>query len=712
MTERESVVTGGTRALNLRVGIDVGGTFTDFALYDEATGELDVGKVLTTSDDPSAGVLSGLDALADNAGRSIAALNRAIHATTIATNTVIQRKGPPTALMVTQGFRDILIIARQKRWELYDNSIDKPVPLIPRDRVWEVPGRLLYDGTVRTPLDEAAVRRATRAIVAAGVRALAITFMHSYANGVHERRAAEIVREEAPDLLVTLSSDVSPIYREYERANTTVLNAYVMPVVSAYIREIKRGLRDRGFGRELFIMQSNGGIATSEVIERLPVRVIESGPAAGVLTAVRFAAAAGTDNLLSFDMGGTTAKLCLIENGQPGLTGQFEVDMVQLKKNSGLPVNIPAIDLVEIGAGGGSIASVRMGAIVVGPESAGSDPGPICYGRGGAKSTVTDADLVLGYLNPDYFLGGRMPLDANGARSGIEAQLANPLGIDTVAAAWGVYEVANSQMAHAARIVSVGRGKDPRHFAFIPFGGAGPVHGARLARMLGCRRVVFPMGAGAMSAIGLLMAEAAFDLARTQIMTIDESNLATFNALYRELEAQAQLDLEACGADGARVFRRSADMRFAGQGYEINVPLPTVDYQPGDATGLKDAFFEVYTRTYGDREFDHNDLVEGVNWRLSASGGRPPFEFAQLENRIGMTGDAAKGNRPVYFPETDGFSDCPVYDRYALRAEDALSGPAIVEERESTVVIPPESHAFVDPSGNIIVDLDYSGASS
>ena len=695
--------------MSYRIGIDVGGTFTDFALYDDDAGKLTIGKALTTPEDPSIAVLRGIDELVRAAGISVGALAAAIHATTIATNTVIQRHGPPTALLTTAGFRDVLIIGRQKRWELYDNSIDKPQPVVARRHIWEVPERMLYDGTVRTPLDEAAVRKAARAMQAAGVKSVGICFLHSYANPAHERRAAEIVGEEAPGLLVSLSCEVSPIYREYERASTTALNAYVMPAVSAYVRGLSDGLASRGFTRKLFIMQSNGGVATPEIVERFPIRIIESGPAAGALTAARYADAAGTDNILSFDMGGTTAKLCLIEAGRPALTGQFEVDMVRLKKNSGLPINIPAIELVEIGAGGGSIARVEMGAIAVGPESAGSVPGPICYGRGGTQPTVTDADLVLGYLDPGYFLGGEMRLDLEGAGRGVEEQLARPLGLDVTEAAWGVYEVVTAQMAQAARVVSVGRGKDPRHFAFIPFGGAGPVHGARLAHLLGCRRIIFPSGAGVESAIGLLAADAAFDLARTSMVPVGRDTIDQVNAIFAELEDEGRRQLKACGVVGEFKLVRSAEMRFVGQGYEIGVALPPGPYTADDEKRLRESFFSAYAATYGDRAFDRADAVEFVHFRLTASVGLAAPARAVLAAGDGNAKRALKKRRPVFFPETKGFADCPIYDRYALAAGDKIAGPAIVEERESTVVIPPDSCARVDDGGNIVVDLALAG---
>ena len=691
--------------MGYRLGIDVGGTFTDFALYDESTGRLDIRKVLSTPRDPSVAVLQGVDELIADLGISGADLTDAIHATTVATNTVIQRNGPMTALLTTEGFRDVLIVGRQKRWELYDNYADKPVPVVPRERIWAVRERMLHDGSVHVKLDERAVRRAARQMQAAGVRAVAVCFLHSYANPSHERRAAEILREAAPELLVSLSSEVSPVYREYERSSTTTLNAYLMPVVGAYVRGVERGLAQRKYKRKLFIMQSNGGVATPEVVARFPIRIIESGPAAGVLTAVSYAGAAGTRNLISFDMGGTTAKLCLIEAGRPSLTGQFEVDMVHLKKNSGLPINISAIDLVEIGSGGGSIARVEMGAIAVGPESAGSEPGPICYGRGGARPTVTDADLVLGYLNADYFLGGKMRLDAAGARAGIERDIAGQLGLDPVAAAWGIHEVVTATMAQAARVVSVSKGKDPRDFVLVPFGGAGPVHGARLARMLGCPRIVFPHGAGVESAIGLLMAEPAFDLARTRITGLAQSNLAALNDIYDDLEKQGRAQLKACGITSGARYRRSADMRFSGQGYEIAVDLPPGPYRAADVERLREAFFAAYAAAYGDRAVDRDAPVELVHFRLTASRPAAPMQFSGVETGGADAAVALKGRRPVYFPETRGFCDCPVYDRYRLGAGHRFEGPAVVEERESTVVIVPGSRAEVDRDGNLIIDL-------
>ncbi|MGE0314289.1 MAG: hydantoinase/oxoprolinase family protein [Lautropia sp.] len=694
------------RGARCRIGVDVGGTFTDLALYDEAAGEMHVRKILSTPADPSIAVLQGLDELVARAGLSVAALAEAIHATTVATNAVIQRNGPATGLLTTKGFRDVLLIGRQKRWDLYDNSIDKPVPVVTRDHIWEAAGRMRHDGTELTALDEAGVRRAARQMVAAGIRTVAIVFLHSYANASHERRAAQIVRDAAPGLSICLSSDVSPVYREYERASTTTLNAYLMPIVGDYVRRIERGLLERGFRQKLFIMQSNGGVATPDIVEQFPIRIIESGPAAGVITAARYTGAAGTDNLLSFDMGGTTAKVCLIEAGRPALSSQFEVDMVHLKRNSGLPINVSAIDLVEIGSGGGSIARVEMGAIAVGPQSAGSEPGPICYARGGVDPTVTDADLVLGYLDADHFLGGEMHLDLPAARRGIDAAIGKPLGIDTAAAAWGIHEVVTATMAQAARVVSVSRGKDPRDFALVPFGGAGPVHGVRLARMLGCSRVVFPHDAGVESAVGLLVAEPAFDLVQTRIVALDAGTITAINAIYGELEAAGRRQLAACGIRSGVRLRRSADMRFRGQGYEITVDLPQARYRAADARTLREAFADAYASTYGERSIDREDPIEIVHFRIKASGRpgtglkpilRPPPDHDAPQ--------ALKAHRQAYFPETGGFTRCPVFDRYRLKPGERMPGPALIEERESTIVVIPDCDAHLDPEGHVVVDL-------
>ena len=693
--------------MSLRVGVDIGGTFTDFAVLDVATGEFELGKVLSTPADPAEAVLDGLRAMMMTSGRRMDEVSEVVHATTIATNTVIQRKGPPTALLTTRGFRDVLLIGRQKRWELYDNAAGRPPPLVPRHLVFEATERMLFDGSVETALDEDALRRTVRDIVAEGIVSVAVCYLHSYANPAHERRTAEILAEEAPGLLVSISADVSPLYREFERSSTTVMNAYVMPGVALYLERLEDELQRMAVVGPMLVMQSNGGVARADVVKRFPVRIIESGPAAGVLTAARFEAAAGTDKLISFDMGGTTAKLCLVENGAPQLTSQFEVDMTHLKKGSGLPVSIPAVDLIEIGAGGGSLARVERGVIAIGPESAGSVPGPVCYGRGGRRPTVTDADLVLGYLNAEYFLGGEMRLDAAAALAAIEEHVAKPLGIDTMQAAWGMHEIVTAQMAQAARAVTISCGKDPRQFALVSFGGAGPVHGARLALMLGCPKLVFPRAAGVESALGLLMAETSLDLARTQVLALSADVLDQVNVLLADLQAQARQQLTESGVVASRQrFSASCDMRFAGQGYEIAVDLPHFPYAAADLPALQDAFFAAYARAYGDRTFERDWQVVGVHWRLRATASGETLALADMPSRAGNAERARKGERPVWFPETAGFAACPVYDRYRLGAGDVVEGAAIIEERESTIVLPPGSTTRVDPHGNLVSTLE------
>lgn len=689
----------------LHVGIDVGGTFTDFALMDDRTGAVRLGKVLTSADDPSRAVLDGLEALVHAAGRRADELSHVVHATTVATNTVIQRRGAATALLTTEGFRDVLLIGRQKRWELYDNSIGKPEPIVPRHLCFEVGERLLWDGSVHRPLDEAQMREAVQEMIDAGVVSVAVCFLHSYVNPAHEHRAREIILEMAPSVAVSLSSDISPVYREYERASTTALNAYVSPIVGAYIGHVEDGLEAMRGRRTLFVMQSNGGIASGEQVREHAIRIIESGPAAGVLTAARYTAAAGTKDILSFDMGGTTAKVCLVENGKPSLTGHYEVDTINLKGNSGLPLNIPAIDLVEIGSGGGSIASVEMGAIRVGPQSAGSSPGPICYGLGGDRPTVTDANLVLGYLNPDYFLGGEMHLDIDAARKGIEEHIAGPLDIDVIEAAWGIVEVVTNQMAQAARAISVGKGRDPRHFAVVPFGGAGPLHGAYLCRALGGNRLVYPRGAGVESAIGLLHAEPAFDLARTSIMPIDRKSLDAINGLFAELRERAEIDLENTQLPGERRFRPSCDMRFVGQGYEITVDLPQGPYSQADIPKLRQAFLDAYVAGYGERSFDPEAPIEGVLWRIAAVIKGKQINQPPLSEGDGSAKKAIKAKREAYFREWGASRSCVVYDRYKLAAGDEIEGPAIIEEREATIVLPPQSSARVDDDGNVVASV-------
>jgi N-methylhydantoinase A len=554
---------------------------------------------------------------------------------------------------------------------------------------------------VRTPLDEEDARRAVRALRARGAATIAVCFLHAYLNPSHERRLAELIAEEAPGVAVTLSHEVSPAFREYERTSTTVVNAYVMTAVRAYLHGLAGALGARGYGGRLFVMQSSGGVATAEAMERYPVRMIESGPAAGALMAATYGELTGHRDLIAFDMGGTTAKLALIEGGRPLTTTSFELHRVHNAPGSGLPMNIQAIDLVEIGAGGGSIARARLGVIAVGPESASSTPGPVCYGRGGVEPTVTDANLVLGYLNPDFFAGGAMRLSVGAAARAIEQHVAQPLGLTVEEAAWGIHEMVTANMELATRVVSIERGRDPRDLALIAFGGSGPVHGCRLARALGIPRVILPAAAGVTAAIGLLAAEVRFDVARTYVRRLDALDPAAVTAIFDDMATQALEVVRASGIASGATVARAVDARYLGQGFELGVPVPSGALDAGALARVRAAFDEVYAARYG--YANPREPVEVVTWKVSAIGGAPRVALAKAAPVAGAP--ARKPVRKAYFPETRGYVDCPVYDRYALPAGVALTGPAIVEERESTTVLPPGVEAVVDEYASLIAAL-------
>ena len=682
-----------------RVGFDVGGTFTDFVLQ-SPSGDLLTAKRLTTYPDPSEACLAGLDDLLAQGAVSWSDVSQATHGTTLGSNIVIERKARGVGLLTTRGFRDVLIIGREKRYQVYDLQIEKPVPLIPRRFIGEVTERILADGTVRTELDEADARRAIRALAARGVTTLAICLLHAYLNPVHERRLAAIAAEVAPHVTVTLSHEVSPTFREYERTSTTVVNAYVMTAIRDYLRGLATAMTGRGYRGRLFVMQSSGGIATAEAMQRHPVRMIESGPAAGALMAAAYGELTGHRDLIAFDMGGTTAKLALIEAGRPATTTAFELHRVNNAPGSGLPMNIQAIDLVEIGAGGGSIARARLGVVAVGPESASSAPGPVCYGRGGLEPTVTDADVVLGYINPDYFADGSITLRPGAAARAIDERIGRPLGLSLEDAAWGIHTIVNTNMELATRVVSIERGRDPRDLTLVAFGGSGPVHGCRLAQALGIPRVILPAAAGVTAAIGLLAAEVKFDVARTYVQRLDGADPAAVDTMYGEMAAQATAVVRESAVAGQVALVRSADARYVGQGYELAVPVPSGRLDADALVRVRASFDEVYAARYG--YASPTEPVEIVTWKLSAVGGSPRIALAKAATR--SVGEGRKGTRRAYFPEARGYVDTPVYDRYALAAGTLLSGPAIVEERESTTVLPPGVTATVDGYANLIAE--------
>ena len=686
--------------MSYRIGFDVGGTFTDFVLQ-SPSGDLRAAKRLTTYPDPSEACLAGLDELIAQSGVAWADVAQVIHGTTLGSNIVIERKARGVGLLMTRGFRDVLIIGRERRYQVYDLQIEKPAPLIRRRLIGEVTERILADGSVRTPLDEADARRAIRELAARGVTTLAVCLLHSYLNPAHERRLAELVAEEAPHVTVTLSHEVAPTFREYERTSTTVVNAYVMTAVGEYLRGLASATARRGYRGRLFVMQSSGGVATAEAMQRHPVRMIESGPAAGALMAAAYGELTGHGDLIAFDMGGTTAKLALIEQGRPATTTAFELHRVKNAPGSGLPMNIQAIDLIEIGAGGGSIAHARLGVIAVGPESASSTPGPVCYGRGGVEPTVTDADVVLGYVNPDYFAGGAMRLEGGSAARVIEEKIARPLGLSLEGAAWGIHAIVNTNMELATRIVSIERGRDPRDLTLVAFGGSGPVHGCRLAQALGIPRVILPASAGVTAAIGLLAAEVRFDVARTYVRRLDAVDPEYLTTMYAEMTAQAIEVIRESAVAGDVTVVRSADARYVGQGYEVAVPVPSGNLDAAALARMRASFDEIYAARYG--YASPEEAVEIVTWKLAGIGGSPRIALAKA---VAQSGEGSrKGARRAYFPETRGYVDTPVYDRYALAPGTSLTGPAIVEERESTTVIPPGVTATVDDYANLLAEV-------
>ena len=686
------------------IAFDIGGTFTDFALRDITTGRTEIWKVPTTSREPACAVLDGLRArFADSALRP-ADVVRVLHATTIATNAILERKGARTVLLTTEGFRDILLIGRQKRYDTNNLHLDKPRPLVRRADIIEVPERLRADGSVLHSLREADAAAIADRVAAGGYQSVAIVFLHAYANPVHEQRMAAAIAERLPGMPISLSSAIAPRFREYERTSTTVANAYVAPLVAFYIDTLGGSLRELGVRAEMSIMQSNGGIASAEMVRTAPIRIVESGPAAGVLMCAEVGREEGCAHVMTFDMGGTTAKLGAIDDGTPAVASSFEVDAIHARKGSGLPLSITAIDLLEIGAGGGSIARTGMGLIRVGPDSAGAEPGPVCYGRAGTAPTVTDANLILGYLNPDFFNGGAMALQREAAAEALMREIGEPLGLSLEAAAWGVHAIANANMERAMRIVSIERGRDPRRYSLVAFGGAGPLHACRLARALGVPRVIVPRGAGAGSALGLLVADRTVDLGLTRVLRLNDAASDAIAGIFAGLEAQATS--QACNMDplGVPILRRAASMRYAGQGYELRVDLPEGAISADYPARVLAAFHAAYQRDYG--YVDPDASVEVSDWHVTAT--IPAARKGAGIRFAGHTGggDPVTDRRNAYFPEAGGMVPTAVIDRYALTERHRIPGPAVVEERESTIVVPPGDVVLLSAAGNVIIEIE------
>jgi N-methylhydantoinase A len=688
----------------VRLGTDIGGTFTDLILVDDGGDVFQVGKVLTTPGRPDDAILDGLAQVLAAAGTGAGELSHVLHGTTLFTNALIERKGPRTALVTTRGFRDAIEIGREHRYDIYDLFLRRPIPLAPRALRLEVNERVLVDGSVRQPLTDTEIDRLVAALAAAGVEAVAVCLIHAYANDAHERRIGAALRARLPQVAVSLSCEVVRELREYERASTTLVNVYVQRLAEDYLGRLRRRLTGAGVRGELYVMQSSGGLSETETAARFPVRLVESGPAGGALAAAHYGARLGHRDLLSFDMGGTTAKACLIVDGEPLVAPEFEVDrQYQFKKGSGLPVKVPVIEMIEIGTGGGSTARVdALRRLQVGPDSAGAAPGPACYALGGTEPTVTDADLVLGYLDPAFFLGGRMALDVEAARRAIEERVARPLGLSLPEAAWGIHRLANESMASAARIHAVERGKDVARFPVFAFGGAGPVHAYGVALILRSPGVIYPLGAGVISTVGFLVAPMAFDFVRTLPGALDALDWAAVNAALEGMETEGRAILGRTLPAEQIAFRRSADMRYRKQGYEIRVPVPSGRLAAAHRDEMFRRFEDVYRALYGHAV--QATPVDVVSWRVVATGPRPRLALRKATGD-GSLESARKGQRRAWLPEQRDFAEVPVYDRYALGSGAAFPGPAIVEERESTVVIGTEARARVDEWGNLIVEM-------
>ena len=686
-----------------RIGVDVGGTFTDFVLHDEALGITRTGKRLTTPEQPSQAIVEGILRLLHETGIEASRIHSIVHGTTLITNTVLERNGAKVGLLATEGFRDVLEMGRESRYDVDDLFLPPVPPLVPRHLRLGVRGRMRADGSVHEPLDTADVARAVRWLVEEqGVEALAIAFMHSFRNPAHEQEALAVVRRLYPHLLVTLSSEVAPEIREFERTSTACVNAYVQPRVHGYLSRLSADLAGIGFAGELSIMLSGGGVTTVEDARRFPVRLIESGPAAGAMAAAFVARQVREDRMIAFDMGGTTAKMCLIDNGRPIVKHDFEAGRLsKFKQGSGLPLKITVIDMIEIGSGGGSIAALdAMGLMKVGPRSATSVPGPVAYGRGGTEPTVTDADLLLGNLDPEFFLGGEMKLDAAAVRDAVAHRLATPLGLAVADAARGIQEIVNENMAAATRMYLAEKGKDPRAYTLFAFGGAGSVHAYALARLLKVRRLIVPMGAGVISAFGFLVAPPASDQVRGYLTALQQADWSLVNRNLSEMDGACRALLAGASGAAAQVeIRRHADMRYVGQGFEISVPLPSGVLGADHVQAIEAAFRAAYQQRFGRVVRDVG--LEVVNWRVSA---QLPERGLTLAYAL-VDGPALRGHRPVHFPGF-GTLSTPVYDRYALRPGTVLAGPAVIEERESSCSVGPDCTLRIDAHYNLVAEFE------
>ncbi len=690
----------------MKLGIDIGGTFTDFVLFDNDSNQLFFAKTLTTYPNPTAGIFNGIKELEDKFGFPVKNINDIVHGTTLVTNAVIERKGAKTAFITTKGFEDVLEIGREMRYDIYDIFLTMPKPLVPRNLRLGITERIDTHGNIVTPLNEDRFQSLVHILKENDIEAVGICLLNSFTNTSHEKVLGNYLSKNIPEVYYSLSSEIMPEVREYERSSATAMNAYVQPITDKYLKDLETQLRIAGFSGNINIMISSGKLTTIDGARKSPIHLLESGPAGGAMAGVFYGTHLQEENLLCFDMGGTTSKACVIYEGKPEITNHFEAGRVKrFKKGSGLPVRIPVIDLIEIGAGGGSIARVNtIGLLTVGPDSASSTPGPACYNLGGKDPTVTDADLVLGYLNADYFLGGDMKLSVEAAKNAIKIKLADPLNISIEEAAMGIHKIVNENMANAARVHVLEKGMDPRHFNMIGFGGAGPVHAFGVAKLLNTKRLIIPVGAGVTSALGFLVSPVANEKIHSHIAELNSLKWEEVNAFLNDMENEGYEFLEQSGiAKNNAIVERVVEMRYSGQGHEITIELPQGILNAASIPEIKKRFIKEY-------EFRYNRSIEGISlemvtWRVVVKGPTPQMKVKQFSTTANNA-NPYKGIRKVFFEET-GYLDCPVYDRYALKPNQKISGPAIIEEAESTTVIGINSTVQVDIDKNIIIDLHH-----
>ncbi|KAB8310127.1 hydantoinase/oxoprolinase family protein [Erwinia endophytica] len=692
-------------ASSWRIGFDIGGTFTDLVLLNDTTGETVRHKTLTTPDDPADGAYTGLTQLVAQAGLQASDIHTITHGTTLAINALLERRGAKTALVVTRGFRDVLVLGREYRYDIYDLNGAPAQPLLPRSQAYEISERVTARGEIITPLDEAEVVQLAAELRAQRYEAVAVLCLHAYAWPEHELRIEAILSRELPGVSISVSHKVSREIREYDRGVLTAMNAFVQPKARRYMARLEEKLREGGFVCDWLVMGSNGGLMAPQVAADYPTRIIESGPAGGIVATAAFARKNGQQQVLAFDMGGTTAKACVVRHGEPTITTDYEVGRAdRLLKGSGLPVKLPVVDMIEIGAGGGSIARVdTLGLLEIGPESASAWPGPACYGRGGCLPTVTDANLVLGLLDPDAFLGGRMRLDVDAARQAIR-QVAEPLGLSIEDAAWGIHEVANSKMSEALRTHAVEKNVNPSQMTMLAFGGAGPSHAWSLAKQLAVKRVFFPHGAGVYSAFGLLTAPPSADFVRSdRCRLLAGIDITRIKAIFAEGFDEAMTTLAAANADpDCIVQQKLAGVRYVGQGSELTVTLPERFLAQGDVQALITAFEAAHQTRFG--RILPGQSVEVVNWRGRVQT-TPPI-LTTTDQSAHPEPDAREKNQAVYLGREQGFSPCRVIPRSLLVTGVAVQGPALLQEKECAIYVGPGASAQLDEQGNILMELN------